>query len=111
MDLAEIGLRIKKCRRNKHLTQEEFAEKIEVSPHYIYEIERGSKAMSIYTFYNIATTLSVSADYLLYGKKASFENNISQKMPDELTLLFEQLSPKKKENVINVITALLPYIK
>ena len=47
MNLIAIGNRIKQSRKKQNYTQESPAEKLEVSPHYIYEIERGSKAMSL----------------------------------------------------------------
>lgn len=110
MNLAQMGQRIKNSRQNKHLTQEEFSEKIGVSPHYIYEIERGSKAMSIHTFYNVVTTLSVSADFLLYGHEPPFQDDSFQ-ASDELLSLLEQISPQKRKSINNIIHALLPYIK
>ncbi|MBP1542834.1 MAG: helix-turn-helix transcriptional regulator [Oscillospiraceae bacterium] len=47
MDLIEIGGRIKAHRKSMGISQEKLAEMIFVSPHYIYEIERGMKAMSL----------------------------------------------------------------
>lgn len=41
MDFKQIGIRIKKIRYSRGLSQEKLAELIDVSPHYIYEIERG----------------------------------------------------------------------
>lgn len=108
MDLAEIGLRIKKCRRDRHITQEKFAEMIDVSPHYIYEIERGSKAMSLYTLNNIVTYLKVSSDYILYGNENPEKANIPK---DPLSLVIEKLPPQKKKSLAEIISVLLPYIK
>lgn len=111
MDLGKIGLRIKNCRRERRLTQEEFAEMIEVSPHYIYEIERGSKAMSIKTLNKIVIALEVSADYLLYGDVTPLEAQNSSSSADKLTIMSEKLSPKKRESVAEIINAILPYLK
>lgn len=47
MDFEQIGMRIKACRKQKHLTQEKLAECLDVSSHYIYELERGVKTMSL----------------------------------------------------------------
>ena len=47
MNLIAIGNRIKQSRKAQKYTQETLAEKLDVSPHYIYEIERGSKTMSL----------------------------------------------------------------
>lgn len=104
MNLKDVGMRIKHCRQLKNWTQEEFAEMIDVSPHYIYEIERGLKRMSLRVLDNIATTLNVSADYLLYGSRMDMQ-------PDELSMLVDNLPPDKRECIAEVISALLPFIK
>lgn len=54
MNLAEIGDRIKSERKYQGLSQEKLAEMVNVTPHYIYEIERGLKAMSMETLANIS---------------------------------------------------------
>lgn len=110
MDFEQIGLRVKNSRRKKHLTQEKFAEIIDVSPHYIYEIERGSKSMSIYTLDSVATNLDVSTDYLLYGS-VSYHTDGSRKDPDELTVLVDAIPPQKRKSVARIIESILPYIK
>ena len=55
MDFEQIGMRIKACRKQKHLTQEKLAECLDVSSHYIYELERGVKTMSLYTLNDLST--------------------------------------------------------
>ncbi|MFR1884779.1 MAG: helix-turn-helix domain-containing protein [Blautia sp.] len=111
MDLEQIGLRVKNSRRKKHLTQEKFAELIDVSPHYIYEIERGLKAMSLYTLNNIVVCLDISSDYLLYGDDSPRKTNSPKQSKDKLTLITETLSPQKKNTVADIISVLLPFIK
>ena len=49
IDIFDLGLRIRNVRKAHNLTQEQLAEKIKVSPHYVYELEHGYKSMSIYT--------------------------------------------------------------
>lgn len=104
MDLASIGLRIKYCRHAKHLTQEKFAELIDVSPHYIYEIERGTKAMSLHTLNNIIECLDTSADYLLYGYEPLHHNS------DELYELTKNLPPQKRAALADILAVMLKYI-
>lgn len=58
IDIFDLGLRIRNVRKAHNLTQEQLAEKIKVSPHYVYELEHGYKSMSIYTLANIATGFS-----------------------------------------------------
>lgn len=110
MDFEQIGRRVKNSRRKKHLTQEKFAEIIDVSPHYIYEIERGSKSMSLYTLDSVATNLGVSTDYLLYGC-ISHHKDGSRKEPDELTVLVDAIPSQKRKSVARIIESILPYIK
>lgn len=110
MDLIQIGIRLKTARKHKNLTQEQLAEMIEVSPHYIYEIERGLKAMSLYTLDNIVERLNVSVDYLLYGNKLPYVNS-NQDDFDSLTMLVSELSPKKRKEIAEIISVILPYLK
>lgn len=89
MDFEQIGMRIKACRKQKHLTQEKLAECLDVSSHYIYELERGVKTMSLYTLNDLSTCLEVSSDYLLYGKDNTDSNPIPE---DALSVMKMSLS-------------------
>lgn len=111
MKIIEVGQRIKQCRRNKNLTQEKLAEMIGVSPHYIYEIERGLKTMSIQTLSKITIHLNVSADYLLFGNEQSDNTVTSQNAPDSLDNLIHDLTVSQRENIAQILSFLLPYIK
>ena len=106
MNLKEVGYRIKLCRKEKNFTQERLAEEINVSPHYIYEIERGSKNMSIYTLDKISKALNISTDYILSCSEKEFPTS-----NDNLSLIVEKIPFKKRENVANVLSVLLPYLK
>ena len=103
MNLIEIGARIKAYRKSMGISQEKLAEMINVSPHYIYEIERGTKAMSLETFVTLSEALNLSADYILFGNKK-----------DDTVSLSEQLSKMDEEQrtrAESAFKALLPYIK
>ncbi|MDE7418080.1 MAG: helix-turn-helix domain-containing protein [Lachnospiraceae bacterium] len=108
MDIIGLGLRIKKVRKQKHLTQEKLAERINVSPHYIYEIEKGLKNMSISTLIDISCALNTSTDYLLFGHKI-YETNEPE--TDELDLLLQSLTPQRRQNLNYILAAILPYLK
>ena len=110
MDLKEIGARIKRCRQEQNLTQEKFAELINASPHYVYEIERGIKTMSLSTLDRISTCLNISTDYLLYGYNNSSTSD-NDTYSDNLALLINTLSPAKRANLFNILENLLPYLK
>ena len=106
MNSAEIGNRIKIYRKELQLTQENLAEKIDVSPHYIYEIERGSKNMSLNILIKLAGALSVSTDYLLLGHPADTPQD-----SDQLSLILSQLSPKEREYAASILLAIFPHLK
>ena len=62
-----LGERIQKSRVSAKLTQAELAEKIDVSPQYISDLERSVVGASLNTLIGICKVLSVSSDYLLFG--------------------------------------------
>lgn len=70
----QIGERIKSAREQAKLTQEQFAELIDVSPQYISDLERGVVGASISTIKRICSTLYISSDQILFGKNS--ENRI-----------------------------------
>lgn len=112
MDLKEIGHRIKKARKMAQLTQEELAELIDVSPHYIYEIERGSKAMSLQTLEKIAVSMHQSLDYLFWGDSIPYNANAEAPISkDRLADITEDLTPEKRAALADILAALIPHLK
>lgn len=110
MNPIDLGLRIKQCRIMRKLTQENLAEKIDVSSHYIYEIEKGLKNMSLNTLIDLATVFDVSTDYLLFGTPP--DNSYNDTVPlDNLALLINDLSPQKRDSLADIISATLPHLK
>ena len=69
IDLAEIGNRISVERRRNNITQEQLAEKMNVSIQMISNLERGNKAIKINNLVNLTQILGVSTDYILTGNK------------------------------------------
>lgn len=65
IDYEAIGLRIKKARKKANMTQEELSNKVDLSVHFISNIENGSRKMSLETLISIANALDVSTDDLL----------------------------------------------
>jgi len=54
-----IGKRVREIRTKLNLTQEELADKAELHPSYIGQVERGSKKVSIETLQKITNALNV----------------------------------------------------
>ena len=65
MNQKAIGRRIKAAREKKGMTQEQLAERAELSPMQARVMERGAKLPKLETLINIANVLDVSADVLL----------------------------------------------
>ena len=103
IDLISIGKRVKAARTEQRLTREQLAEIVNVTPHYIYEIERGMKAMSLETLAAIATALELSADYILFGRYHNTD--------DSVFAMLEELSEEKRLRAEKAFAALLPYLK
>jgi len=62
-----IGNRIRISREKSGLTQEELAEKLDLSTQFISTIERGVAGASLETVINLCDTLHVSSEWLLRG--------------------------------------------
>ncbi len=60
-----LGMRIKQARIAKDLTQLVLAEKINVSPNFLGDVERGLKKPSLDTLVHISNLLNVSVDSLI----------------------------------------------
>lgn len=111
VNIADVGARIKLARKQKKITQEKLAELIHVSAHYVYEIERGSKAMSIQILYAIAEELEISADYLLFGENPKRTEHTENYLPNRFEQLTENLSLAEQERLADILGAILPHLK
>lgn len=66
MNYYEIGQRIRKFRKANNLSQEQLAEKVNISVTHMSHIETGNTKLSLPVFVDIAKVLSVRTDELLY---------------------------------------------
>ena len=65
MDMKELGKRIRAARVEKGLTQEELAERAEISPTHVSVLERGGNSIKLETFIKMCCALDMSADDIL----------------------------------------------
>ena len=65
--LSEIGSRIIERRKQLRYTQEELAERADLTPQFVSYAESGKRAMRPENLLKLAKALNVSADYLLTG--------------------------------------------
>lgn len=71
-----MGERVREQRELLGYTREELAEKLDISVTFAANIELGKKGMSIDTLIKICELLSVSADYIIWGKGERPENTL-----------------------------------
>lgn len=102
MDMIAIGSRIKEAREQAHLTQEELAEIVDISPTHMSVIERGVKTPKLDTFVKIANALHLSADALLQDVVTPVTDSITA----ELSVRIGRLPQKEQTRILNAIRAL-----
>lgn len=96
VNLIEIGKRIQNRRKQLALTQEQLAEKMNVSIQMVSNLERGNKAIRIDNLINLSQILDVSTDYILTGKETQEDNSI-------LTKRIAMLSQKERKMVESLV--------
>lgn len=65
---VKLGEQIKAAREGARLTQEQLSERIEVSPQYVSDLERGVVGISLPTLAKLCRSLGVSCDKLLFNE-------------------------------------------
>ena len=102
MDMIAIGSKIKEARERAHLTQEELAEIIDISPTHMSVIERGVKTPKLDTFVKIVKALNLSADALLLDGM----DQVNDSIVAELSVRLGRLSDADRNRILNAIRAL-----
>lgn len=67
MDYYEIGQRIRRIRKARGMSQEQLAEKVNISTTHMSHIETANTKLSLPVFIDIAEALNVPTDFLLRG--------------------------------------------
>ena len=110
MDYKKLGNNIRNARLNLNMTQEELAEKIDVSSVFISQIENTARKPSLETIYKISNVLLVSIDDLVKQEKVINEDiselqvimkNKTIEEIDLATALIRTLFSKLSNNQLN----------
>ena len=88
----DYGSRIRSLRKKRGLTQEQLAEKMNVSTPYIAKIENGKQTGPVELAVEFAEFFAVSLDYLLMGSEPSKE-----KVKNDLLSIISELSTIAKK--------------
>lgn len=103
MNQLALGNRIREERKKLNLTQEQLAEKMDVSATYIGFVERGQRTITLGKLTCLANVLGVSVDYLLSDTIAIPSSN-----KEELILsLFASATEDQQELIINIAKLIL----
>lgn len=105
MDYSSIGRNIRQCRQKCRLSQEQLAERVNVSANYIGMIERGEKTPSLETFLAVANALKVSADQLLWEMLTVGYQEKSNQLSQQLSTL----SSKDRQRILAVVDTLIAF--
>lgn len=97
IDYSVIGERLKKARKDKHFTQEQLAEKIDVSIAFLSRIERGSSQINLKRLSQICEILDVTEGDILNGASSKsakyldfeFANLLKKCSSDKQKLIYD----------------------
>lgn len=103
IDYSAVGKRISLIRKNRGMTQEQLAEKAELSNIYISHIENSRSIPSLETLMKICSALDTTPDEVLLGTKQDMENYLQSDIQKKLILC----TPKERRMVSRFIDLLL----
>lgn len=98
IDYSIIGQRIKKARKDKNMTQEQLAEKIDVSIAFLSRIERGSSQINLKRLSQICEILEITEGEVLNG----VSNNSAKYLDNEFASLLKNCSSDKQKLIYDI---------
>ena len=98
VDYSIIGSRLKQARIKAGLTQQELAEKTNLSIAFISRIERGSSHINLKRLSEFCSILDVSEGFILNGVVDSDENYLYNEFND----ILKKCSPEKQKLIYKI---------
>ena len=98
IDYSVIGERLKRARKDKHLTQEQLAEKIDVSIAFLSRIERGSSQINLKRLSQICEILDVTEGDILNGASSKS----AKYLDSEFANLLKNCSSDKQKLIYDI---------
>jgi len=95
MDREAVGKRVRRSREKLSMSREDFAEKVDISPQFLAEIENNTKGMSAETLCKMCENAGISADYILLGRQ--YANGLQLPAVEVLRLIPPEYSDKVEE--------------
>ena len=103
INFKALGRRIKRARKSRHLTQERFAEILEVTTEHVSRIETGAFRPSLVLLEKISSVLEMDEAEIMFGNKSDEEE-----VKDLMNKIFSMDAKKRRavERMIDVISDL-----
>ena len=98
VDYSIIGSRIKEARLSKNMTQEELADKIDVSVTFLSRVERGNSQINLKRLNELCDFLDISEGYVLDGTSSNSDMYLKKEFND----ILKKLSPEKQRLVYRI---------
>ena len=107
LDFKAIGLKIKERRQAVGITQEHVADRLEVNPSHISNIECGRANPSLTALVKIANILQCSVDYFISGEYTYKADKGKEKtLDDRIMDKLKYCDADKKNKVLQIIDLL-----
>lgn len=100
MDYYKIGQQIRKIRKAHGLSQEELAERVNISTTHMSHIETGNTKLSLPVLVDIAAVLEVRTDDLLNSNAPT-----TSTVMDEIASVLEHCSAQQSKVIADVVKA------
>lgn len=104
MNYEIMGRNIARIRNKNHLTQEQLAEKINISTVFVSQIETAVRKPSLETIHKISVALNTTIDSLI-------DNNKIQAKYDEFLTLLQDKNADEISFILNVLREICSNIK
>lgn len=97
---TEMGMRLKESRRALHLTQEQMAEKLNISIKHYGGVERGIAGLSVENLIEASNILGIDLDYLIKGKTTNDDI-----LPNRVREIYLSCPKEKRHLIIEILEA------
>jgi transcriptional regulator with XRE-family HTH domain len=103
--ITSQGSRVALCRKEKNLSQQEFADILNVSRGYIGDIERNRSEPSSNFLTLLSSNLNVSIDWVLTGEGEMYRigpkiNSVSEERAEKFIELFDALNEAQQKEIL-----------
>ena len=107
LDFKQIGLKIKERRQNQGLTQEFIANKLDVNPSHISNIEGGRAHPSLSALVKIANILECSVDFFISGEYTyKIDKSATLALDNQIMNKLKYCDIDKKRRILQIIDLL-----